>query len=63
MTTQLDTAKIKRLLKIHNKNKSWLARQLGMTRQGIHYHLESRSLKSADKIAKVFGLKGKDLIT
>jgi len=62
MKTQLDREKLDRLLKINKKNYSWLANNLGWTRQRLHHHIKNRTLSIADNIAHIFGLKGKDLM-
>jgi hypothetical protein len=62
METQLDKEKLNRLLKLHGKNYTWLANNLGWTRQRMHYHIKNRTLKIADKIAPLFGLKGRDMM-
>ena len=47
------------------KNSKALADELEMTRQAIDYVIEKKSttFKTLNKIAKVFGCSGKDLLT
>jgi hypothetical protein len=62
MKTQLDKEKLVRLIKLHDKNYQWIADNLGWSRQLVHYHIKNRTLKFADEVAPLFGLKGKDLM-
>lgn len=62
MRSQLDKDKLVKLLKLNKKSRSWLADNLGWTRQRLHYHLKNNTVKLADASAPLFGLKGKDLI-
>ena len=62
MKTLLDKDKLDRLLKLNGKNYTWLADNLGWTRQRMHYHIKYKTLSIADKIAPLFGLKGKDMM-
>jgi hypothetical protein len=62
MKSKLDKDKLNRLLRLHDRNYSWLAKKLNWTRQRMHYHIKNKTVMCADVVAPLFGLKGKDLI-
>lgn len=59
---KLDTYNLRIALAKINKNYSWLAKQMGFTRQYIHHIVKTGSTKHIDKIAKILDLDIKDLI-
>jgi hypothetical protein len=59
---KLDTVKIQNLLKALEKNKSWLAKEIGMGRQWVQYDMKTGCLSRAHLYAKVFNMDPKDLI-
>jgi len=60
---RLNTEKIKLELERIGKTQSWLAIQLGVTRQRVFQILSAASLKNAQRIADVLGYSDpKDLI-
>jgi hypothetical protein len=62
MELQLNTPKIKQLLKLMGKNQSWLATQIGVGRQWVSYDMRTGCTQRIRKYALVFGLDAKDLI-
>lgn len=59
---ELNTDKILRELKRLEKTVYWLAQEIGTSRQLVTYWLQEKSLRGADKIAKVFDIDPKELI-
>lgn len=60
---KLNTDKIKNELSRLGKSVSWLAREIGTSRQRVFYWLNTESLSGADLIAKALGYTDpKDLI-
>jgi len=62
MKLKLNTKKIKAEMKRIGINQSELARRTGFSRQWISYVMRNKPPMASVKIAKVFGLKPKDLI-
>lgn len=58
----LNSEKIKKELKRRGETQTWLAKQLGTTRQNVFYMLENRSLRAADKIGNILDIEPKDLL-
>ena len=61
-TMKLNTDKIKSELERIEKNQSWLAEQLGVSRQRVSSILKWASLKNAERIGEVLGINPRDLI-
>jgi len=59
---ELNIKKIEKHLKALGKNRAWLSREAGVTRQAVTYWMQTKSIKGADKIAPVLNLDPKDLI-
>lgn len=59
---KLNTEKIINELSRVSKTQSWLANQLGITRQYISYILKKRPITWADRIAKILNMNPRDLI-
>ena len=59
---ELNTEKIDAELERIGKKRYWLAGQIGIDHQLVYYWLDSKSLKGAEPIAKVFKISPKDLI-
>ena len=63
---KLNTKKILTELTRLDKNQSWLARQMGVSRSWINYIMtqsdRSFTFRTVDKIAKALNLDSKDLI-
>ena len=60
---ELDDIRVDIELAKLRKSRSWLAEQLGMTRQRYGYYHNSRSIKYVDEISDIFGVKVYDLLT
>ena len=61
---KLNIEKINRELTLLGWNKSRLAKELGITRQGVHYYLSSKpTVWKVEKLADVLGLDAKDLLS
>jgi len=61
---KLNTEKIYRELSLLGWKKSRLAKELGITRQGVHYYLSSKpTVWKVEKLADVLGLDAKDLLS
>jgi hypothetical protein len=63
MKLLLNTKKIQKELERQGKTKAWLARQLGISRQNLHYILTARPVSKTVRMAEVFEFEPKDLIT
>lgn len=61
-TLKLDTDKIENILSAVEKDKAWLARQIGKGRQWVQYDLETGCLKRINLYAQVFNMDPKDLL-
>ena len=60
---KLNIEKINRELNRLGWNKSRLAKELGMTRQGVYYYLSSKpTVWKVERLAHVLGLESKDLL-
>lgn len=59
---KLNTEKIKQELKRINKTQTWLADELGVTRQRVYQIINFGSIKNAERIGKIFKINAKDLI-
>jgi len=62
-TFDINRTKIRVELAKRNKKKTWLARELGITRQGMHYIFESGSLKRLSDIARILEVDEHELIS
>ena len=61
---KLNIEKINRELNLLGWNKSRLAKELGMTRQGVYYYFSSKpTIRKVEKLANVLGLDAKDLLS
>jgi len=60
---ELNVEFIEKELQKRGKNQSWLARELGYTRAAVSYMLKKKPITSAEKIAKVFKVNPKKLLT
>jgi hypothetical protein len=58
----LNVEKIKELLKVLDRNISWLARKSGVGRQWLHYDMKTGCTNRIDKYASVFNIEIQDLI-
>ena len=64
ISMKLNTEKIYRELSRLGWKKSRLAKELGITRQGVHYYLSSKpTVWKVEKLADVLGLDAKDLLS
>jgi len=59
---KLNRKKVKDQLKLLKKNQEWLAKELGISKQLLSYHLRVGTIRGAEFIAPVFGLDPKDLL-
>jgi len=59
---KLNIHKIKDELVRTGRNQTWLAEQLGVTRQRISAILKAASLKNAERIGRALSLNPRDLI-
>jgi len=59
---KLNTKKVKSELARIDRTQTWLAEQIGTTRQSVSEMLRNGSVKAAEKIGHVLGIEPKDLI-
>ena len=59
---KLNIDKIKNELNRIDKNQSWLAEQLGVSRQRVSAIFSMASLRNAERIGKVLEIEPRDLI-
>lgn len=62
MVMQLNTKKIRDLLKDDERKLAWLARRLGISRALLDYTLKHKNIKRAPEIANILGVGPFDLI-
>ena len=61
---KLNIEKINRELKRLGWNKPRLAKELGLTRQGVYYYLSSKpTIWKIEKLANALGLEARDLLS
>lgn len=60
---ELNIEKIDKELHRIGKRKSWLAQQMGISPAMVSYIYKKKPITFAKKIADVFGISGKDLIS
>ena len=58
---KLNTYRIRIELAKLNKNYTWLAGQMGYTRQYIHHIIKNKNVKFAGRIANIFNLGEEEL--
>ena len=60
---KLNTEKVRAILGNMDKNETWLASKIGISRQLLSYHMIKESIRGAELIAPILGLEAKDLLT
>jgi hypothetical protein len=60
---ELNQSKIRVELAKKDKSFTWLAEEIGMTRQAFSFSYKTKSIKHVPAIAQVFGLTEADLLT
>ena len=59
---ELNVEKIKAELARMERNQSWLARKMNISRQLLSYKIRSKKITHAERIAKALNLNPRDLI-
>lgn len=59
---ELNIPKIQRELHRLGKNKSWLAKQAGVSRPLVYYWFKTRTIRAASRISRALQIDAKDLI-